>query len=485
MSIAKALTNAVSGLTATARGTETVAANLANVMTPGYGRREVALSAQTLGGHGGGVRIDGINRIVNASVIAETRSAMSAGRNAATRLDFLQRMGDIVGLPGESGSLGGALADFRNSLQSAATRPDDELRLTAVVDAAQRLASRLNAASAAVQNARGAADRAIGSDVDRLNADLDQVADLNRRIAIIDSDGGDATSLLDQRQAAIDRIAAIVPVQEIVRDHGRVALFTAEGAVLLDGSRPARLDFTPVGQLTPDMVVETPPVMRLAQNGTELGESQMRLFAGGSLAASFQIRDELGVQLQRELDVLAFDLHERMADPAVDPSIAATGPGLFTDRADRAVSASLTGLAARIGVNELVRPDRGGDLWRLRTGLGAAAAGPVAESRLLSAFSDAIADSRPPVGGSDFQGRGTLTTRFAEIEARVATRRVAAESDSAMRNSRAEALSARLMEDGVDSDAEMQRLLQYEQAYAANARVIQAIQDMLDQIMRL
>ena len=211
----------------------------------------------------------------------------------------------------------------------------------------------------------------------------------------------------------------------------------------------------------------------------------MRLFAGGSLSASFQIRDEWGVQLQRELDVLAFDLHERMADPAVDPSIAATGPGLFTDGADRAVSASLTGLAARIGVNELVRPDRGGDLWRLRTGLGAAAAGPVAESRLLSAFSDAIADSRSPVGGSEFQGRGTLTTWFAEIAARVATRRVAAESDSAMRNSRAEALSARLMEDGVDSDAEMQRLLQYEQAYAANARVIQAIQDMLDQIMRL
>lgn len=41
------------------------------------------------------------------------------------------------------------------------------------------------------------------------------------------------------------------------------------------------------------------------------------------------------------------------------------------------------------------------------------------------------------------------------------------------------------MGDGVDSDAEMQKLLQYEQAYAANARVIQAVNDMMDQLLRI
>ena len=66
-----------------------------------------------------------------------------------------------------------------------------------------------------------------------------------------------------------------------------------------------------------------------------------------------------------------------------------------------------------------------------------------------------------------------------------ALRRVAAESESSVRNSRSETISGRLMADGVDSDAEMQRLLQYEQAYAANARVIQAIEEMMDQILRL
>lgn len=41
------------------------------------------------------------------------------------------------------------------------------------------------------------------------------------------------------------------------------------------------------------------------------------------------------------------------------------------------------------------------------------------------------------------------------------------------------------MADGVDTDTEMQRLLQYEQAYAANARVIQAIDEMMNTILRV
>lgn len=485
MSIAQALSNAVSGLTATARGTETVAANLANVMTPGYGRREVALSAQTLGGNGGGVRIDGINRIVNASLVAESRLAGSASSDASTRLDFLARMGEVIGLPGESGALSTAMTEFRNALQSAATRPDDELRLSAAVDAAQRLASRLNAASSAVQDARGAADRAIQSDVETLNASLERVAYLNRRISIIESEGSDPSSLVDERQALIDRISQIVPVQEVARDHGKVALFTAEGAVLLDGSQPTRLDFSAVGQMTPDLSVGTPPVMRLVQNGTELSPGQMRLFAGGSLSANFAIRDELATQLQLELDTLAFDLHERMADPGVDPTITATDAGLFTDLSARASAASLTGLAGRIAVNDLVKPEAGGDLWRIRSGLGAVAAGPVADSSLLLGMSDALGEARSAIVGGGFEGNGSLASWFAEVESRVTARRTGAEADSAVRNSRSETISSRLMADGVDSDAEMQRLLQYEQAYAANARVIQAIEDMMDQILRL
>lgn len=90
-----------------------------------------------------------------------------------------------------------------------------------------------------------------------------------------------------------------------------------------------------------------------------------------------------------------------------------------------------------------------------------------------------------PPTASAFAGSSSLAQRVAELESRVSTRRIDAESDSTIRNARAETITGRFMADGVDSDAEMQKLLRYEQAYAANARVIQAIEDMMDQILRL
>jgi len=484
MSIAKALSNAVTGLTATARGTETVASNIANAMTPGYARREMAVSSQTLGGHGGGVRIDGITRIVNASILAESRLAEAARSDTRTRADFLSSMESVVGTAGAAGSLGGILTEFRTALQSAASRPDDETRLSQVLGAADRLANGLNAASGRVQQARTDADRAIAADVAALNAGLERVAYLNRQITVIEAQGGDSSSLLDERQAVISQIGTIVPVQEIAREGGKVALFTTEGAVLLDGSRPTEFSFTTAGPFEPQMAVGiTSSIMRLVQNGVELTAGQMRSFAGGSLAANFAIRDELAPQVQQELDALAFDLHERLADPSVDPTI--TGAGFFTDAGAAATVATVTGLASRLSVNAALRDDTNGPFWRVRAGVGATAPVAVGDSTFLTALSGALDAAVPAYAASGFEGNASFASRLSQIETRAATRRVNAEADLSIRNSRADTMASRLMEDGVDSDAEMQRLLQYEQAYAANARVIQAIDEMMNQILRL
>lgn len=482
MSIARALGNAMSGLTATARGTETVAANLANAATPGYARRELAVSAQTAGSNAGGVRVDGVTRAVNASVLSESRLAEAARTEASTRLAFATRIEDQIGIAGKSGSLGAALTDFQTALTSAASRPDDEIRLTQVVDKAQALASRLNTASDQVQAARSAADQAIAAAVATLNKSLAEVAHLNRRIAVLEADGSDPSSLIDQRQGIISGIAKIVPVQEVTRAAGAVALFTAGGAVLLDGTTPTAFSFDAAGQMTAGQTVGSGLAL-LMQNGIELTQSQMRLYAGGSLAAHFAIRDELAPAVQTSLDDLAYDLHERLADPAVDATLTATSAGLFTDGGARASLPGKTGLAGRLSVNDAVIEDAGGSAWRMRSGVQATAEGAVGDSTLLIAMSDALDQTTTALAGTGFSGRASLADRLGTVESQISTARVNAQSDAAIRNGQADTIWSRLAADGVDSDAEMQRLLQYEQAYAANARVIQAIQTMMDQIL--
>ncbi|MBU2956882.1 flagellar hook-associated protein FlgK [Paracoccus sp. 1_MG-2023] len=474
MSIAQAISSAMSGLTATARGTETVAANLANAMTPGYARRETVISAQTQGA-AGGVRVDGIARIVNATLLNESRIASSSGQEAGVISAFQVSMEGRIGLPGEASALSTALSDFQNALTSAATRPDDEIRLTQLASAASTLAGRLNTASDAVQAARGAAQTAIATDVETLNGSLERVAYLNTRIAALDADGTDASVLRDERQSAIDRIAAIVPVQEVARDGGKVALFTAEGAVLLDGNIPASFGFQGAGQVTADQEVGA-GLQLLTFNGKALDAGQMKMFAGGSLSAQFTIRDQLAPQMQAELDALALDLHDRMLP-------ADGGAGVFTDQGAPADAANLTGLAGRLRLNAAADTRQGGSATWLRDGgTGTVAAG---DGTRLNALNEALSDARAATGDADLAGNATLADRFGTIEARVSTRRIDAESDLSIRQARVETISGSLLADGVDTDAEMQKLLQYEQSYAANARVLVAIEDMLDQILRM
>lgn len=484
MSITKALSNAMSGLTATSRGTETVAANLANAMTPNYARREITLSAQTLGGAFGGVRVDGVTRIVNASVLAEKRAAEGVRSGSDTLLAFHKAMEASVGIAGSAGGIGSALTRFQTALSSAASRPEDEVRLTQAVDAAAALASRLNSASGAVQRARADADHAIAADVDALNSGLEQVAYLNRRIAALHADGSNTSSLMDARQAVVDAITKIVPVHEVVREAGKIALFTTGGAALLDGTQPVAFSFNAAVGVTWGSHVNTGGLSRISQNGTDLTDSQMQLFSGGTLSANFAIRDDLAPALQKELDALAFDLHQRLAI-GVDSTVGPTGAAFFTDAGARADPASVGGLSARIALNAGLQPAVGGQLWRLRAGIGATSPGPVGDGALIVAISKALGDVTAAVPGSGFAGNGSLSDRFGVVESRVATRRVTAELDATSQNSFADTISLRFAEDGVDRDAETSRLLEYEQIYAANARVIQAVQEMMDQILRL
>jgi flagellar hook-associated protein 1 FlgK len=63
MNISSAFNNAASGLAASSRLADTISTNVANAMTPGFGRRSTELSSLTLGGYGSGVRTSATQRL--------------------------------------------------------------------------------------------------------------------------------------------------------------------------------------------------------------------------------------------------------------------------------------------------------------------------------------------------------------------------------------------------------------------------------------
>lgn len=485
MSLSASLANALTGLRASSRAAELVSSNVANAMTDGYGRKELALSARTADGTGAGVRIDGIRRVTDEATVAERRLADGAAAGGSLRLEFLDAMARFMGTPGEPDAFTAAFAALESNLVAAIGSPDAPSALTGVADAARDLALRLNAGSDTVQGLREDADGRIATLVGALNADLGQLARLNEDVLRSRAFGQDATALLDERQVVLDRIGATVAVRTVEGESGAISVYTLTGAALL-GSRPQTIGFDAAGTITPDMTIEGG-----ALSGLTLGGAPVAAFgpyaglSGGALEAAFEVRDRLAVDAQAQLDALARDLVERFQSPSSDPTMSAGQPGLFTDAGAPFAPADEIGLSARIALSQIVDPGQGGDVTALRSGLYAVAPAPPGDSTILAGFLDALRLDRPPASaplGTEALGMFDRAARFEESLANGLTR---AENAAAFTTARLDTLTMAEGEFGVDTDAELQSLLLIEQTYAANARVIQTVEDLLSRLLEI
>lgn len=485
MSVTSALASALTGLTATQRQAEIVSSNVANATTPGYARREVQLGARVLGGTGQGVQVQGVTRQVDIFLQADRRVAQADSGNRDVRAGFLRRMEQIFGQPEDPASLSARVAALDTALLQAASRPESEARLTTAVDAARLLSSSLNRASDAIQEERLRTDTAIATAVRDLNSALAQVQELNTQIRSFSGAGRDVSALMDQRQQVIDGISQLVPLREVKRDFDQVALMTTGGAVLLDG-QPARIEFAPVHTIVPEMTQASGGLSGLTINGRPMATAgETSLILGGELAGMFAVRDELAVAGQARLDSLARDLAERFADPALDPSLAPGDPGLFTDNGNVFLAADEVGLSARLSLNARLDPAQGGAVFRLRDGLGAATPGPSGNAALLVALSDRLAQARP-LGSSAFPAADrSLAGLTAALLSSVASERLNGETEEAFSAARFAALDELEKAGGVDTDQELQTLLVIEKSYAANAKVIQTVDEMISTLLGL
>ena len=482
MSISGTVASALSGLTAAARAAEIVSSNVANARTEGYARRSLELAPRNVGASGQGVQVVAVLRATDPVITGDRRLAEAGAAERQTRADFYSNIESLLGSPEETGSISARIAAFDASLIEAASRPDADTRLSAVLDAARGILRNLSAAATEVQRARETADGQIGASVRQINDALAGIASFNSQILSLNSTGRDASALMDQRQRLIDGISPLVPLREVDRGNGLIALYSVGGAVLIDGDRPAQLGFTPAGVVTAEMTLASGALSGLTVNGRPVATGDPGPLSGGKLSSQFALRDSVAPGVQAQLDTLARDLVERFADPGVDTTLTPGNPGLFTDLGGAFVAANEPGLSSRLRLNPAVDPAQGGQLWRLRDGMQATAPGLTGNSRLLVALHDALNAPRQPTGGTG-AGARSHAVLAAQIVSGVAAGRLTAETEASYSTARADALRVLELENGVDTDRELQDLLTIEKAYAANARVLQTVDQMIQLLL--
>lgn len=483
MSVTSALAGALSGLSATARQAEILSSNVANATTPGYARRQVSLGSAVLAGHGQGVQVLGVTRDVDRQLLGERRLAQAAGGDRDVRAAFLERVEKSLGTADSPSSLAGRLAAFDQALVEAAGRPESQARLTAIVSTTKSLIAGFSSATTDIQQARADTDRRIGEEVGRLNSTLVQLQELNVDLRSFTGAGRDISALLDQRQRLVDQIAAIVPIREIPGSLNQISLYTAGGAPLLEGSA-AVVGFTPVHTVTPEMTQSLGGLSGISINGRPFDTAgSASPILGGTLGALFAVRDDLAVSAQGKIDAMARDLVERFS--GLDPTLAPGAPGLLTDQGSAFDPLNETGLASRLRLNPAADPTQGGAIHRLRDGLGAMTEGPPSQGSLLAALHGALTGQRALSSSGFTAGTRSFAALTSDILTDTTAMRLSGQSEQTFSAARLTALADLEAQNGIDTDQEMQELLVIEKNYAANAKVIQAVADMIDTLIRL
>lgn len=473
MTITAALGNALSGLTANARMTDVISGNLANALTPGHAPRTLELQARR---DGGGVAVLGLTRTLDPVLLGDRRLADSALADAGARAEFATALSRALPPPGEPDSLSARLSRFEAAIVSATARPEENLRLAAITEAAGGLSTALHEATGRIETLRSRADAEIAQAVERLNSGLDRVAQINTRI-VAARGGGQATAPLeDLRQQEVDALADLVPLRQLDRAGGTVALVTTGGALLLDG-RAARIGFEATPLVAAQMSLEGGQLSGLSVDGRAIPSTASGPLGGGRIGALLDNRDRLGPEAQAALDAIARDLIAR-TEALTSPPAA----GLFTEAGARLDPGGPAGLAGRIALTAAVDPARGGALFRLRSGPEATVPGAPGAAPYLAALAGALT---APLAASPAGVPRPLAATVAEAESAVSQTRLAAEREMSFAASQAEELRSLELAGGVDSDAELQRLLRVEQAFSANARMIRTIDEMMQTLLRI
>lgn len=480
MSISGALSNALTGMSAASRRAELTSNNIANASTEGYASQSIGSSSVVVAGRGAGVQLGAVERAGDPRLTASRRDADAQAGASAAQAGGSRDLADALGGPP---SLFDRLSAFENTLRGISENPESTALQERAVTAAGSVVSGFGDVSDSIAAVRTQADTDIGRAVDTVNAALAQVKELNIEIQNARATDRNVASFEQARDDQLDIVAEYLPIRLMPRDGGAVAVLTDTGVTLLDAN-VREISFTPTAIVTAgmDRRAGAGPLSGLSVDGIELAPGEgIQALSSGSIAGLFETRDGYTVNALGEVDALAADVVRRFEAAGIS---AADGRGLFTDNGSALAAAPTAGLSGRLAVNEQIDPAQGGEVWRLRDGLDAAAPGAAANSTFATALLDAMTAERS--AGAALPVPGSAASLAASLGSLFETRAIGFEDRAATANGRqASLLSSETAISGVDIDRELQNLLLIEQAYAANARVIEVSDRLIQRLLEI
>lgn len=450
-------------LQAQQRALDVVGHNIANANTAGYSR-QVAVHQTTqpwtypsrympagAGQVGTGVQIVAIQRVRDAFIDMQLRNETeSAGRWQARR-DALRQV-ELIFLEPSDLSLRSAMDQFWQSLQDLHQHPESDAARAVVRERALSLTATFQHVHKQLTDLQWDLDRLAQLEVEKINSLAERLADVNSQIFRVVNSGQEPNDLLDRRDQLLLELAELVDIDVVILDN-KMANVSIGGLSIVNGDHVTflRAEADPAKQ---DMVT-----IRWGNTDREVKVQN------GRLAGVLESRDQLVAGYLQSLD--------RLAQSLIQQFNAVHRQGYTLN------SSSAT-------------PD-GGDFF---VGTGAADI-DLSEGILQSLSNIAASRDGTPGDGSNALALANLYLEPLAELANVSMRDfftslisgigVAAQKANDMVESQ-EVLVEHLMNrrdsiSGVSLDEEMIDMIRFQHAYAAAARVMTTMDELLDTII--
>lgn len=462
------LNTAYRGLAAATAGLNVTGQNVANAGTAGYTRQRldvsaapaparVGLGALTASGAGQGVNVDAVSRAADEMLDTRVRSTAANAGYTVARAETLLNIEAIMAEPGDRG-VSARLDSFYAAWQDVANNPAEAAPSGVLLQESAALASQLRDSYGALEEAYTRGYTNLTSMAATLNSAASEVAELNGAIRSTLASGGSANELMDRRSQLAGQIASLAGGS--VRDSGNgMVEVLVGGNALVSGERAYRL--TAEGSRTLDGAAANPA--RLEWEGRSIRTVAL---SSGEAAGTISV---------------------------LTPANAAGSGGAIAEAA-----ASYNAFTDQL-VNTVNTIHRSGQSGDGRTGLDFFTVTPgVPSARGLGVITNPadIASRTPGTGGHNGStadsiaqlrvGTGTAAQTWRSFVTRVGADSAAALSSGLQAEAMAANASAQQISGAsVSLDEESMNLISYQHAYQANARVMSAIDEMLETLINI
>ncbi|MFH0925706.1 MAG: flagellar hook-associated protein FlgK [bacterium] len=451
-SIMGAIYVGLSGLSASQVGLEITEHNIVNANRDEYSRQRVNLEVRP---SYRGVEIDSIIRDHDEQIEKSIRENAEYRGQWEAKKDYLGRIETIFNEVNDQG-LSDLMNAFWNSWQDLGAYPENQTQRNVVREKGSSLCSQFNQMSAELKEIISDANEKVGDIVIEINKLVDQIVDVNKKIAIIRAGGDVPNDLRDTRDKYIMELAKFVDITAFETDNGMVSILLNGGLSLVDGQVGTNLSLdSRLGDL---------------YNRYDIylgGRNVTNEISNGELGGLIEIRDITVPGYMTQLDELAASIITQVND------VHSTGFGLngatdinFFEPFIQSLPGDNSGAATSIHISSAINNDL---------------------NNIVAAQDNVSGDGRMAIRTSNLSQILTMSSGFAtfgdyyntmiaSIGSEMRTAQVTVEHGESMF---AQINKSKAEVSGVSIDEEVVKMVVYQKSYQASARCISILDELL------